>query len=125
MGVFYPQSCDLTDGDAHARALWAGYPELGPVMEVAALALDKRALGELLGAETFTLIEILVTTARCRGTGVGARMVTEIMSKWRNRDCHIQERINRSENEVHKFSYQSLFLEQSSVWRQVQARRSC
>ena len=50
-------------------------------MEVAALALDKQALGELLGAETFTLIEILVTTARCRGRGVGAGMVTEIMSK--------------------------------------------
>lgn len=81
MGVFYPQACDPPDDDANARALMAGYPELGPVMEVATLALDMRALGELLGAEHFTLIEILVTTARCRGRGVGAGMVTEIMSK--------------------------------------------
>ena len=43
--------------------------------------LDKRALGELLGAEHFTLLEILVTSAKCRGRGVGAGMVKEIMSK--------------------------------------------
>ena len=82
MGIFYPQSCDsLEDGDAYARALQAGYPELGPVMALSSLALDKRALGEILGAKDFTLLEILVTSARCRGRGVGAGIVTEIMSE--------------------------------------------
>ena len=82
MGIFYPQSCDsLEDGDAYARALQAGYPELGPVMALSSLALDKRALGEILGAKHFTLLEILVTSARCRGRGVGAGIVTEIMSE--------------------------------------------
>ena len=82
MGIFYPQSCDSHgDGDAYAQALRAGYPELGPVMALSALVLDKRALGELLGVEHFTLLEILVTSARCRGRGVGAGMVTEIMSE--------------------------------------------
>ena len=82
MGIFYPQTCDLLeDGDAYARALRAGYPELGPVMAVSALALDKRALGQLLGSEHFTLLEILVASAKWRGRGVGAGMVTEIMSE--------------------------------------------
>ena len=82
MGIFYPQLCDQSeDDDVYARTIWAGYPELGPVMALSVLALDKRALGELLGAEHFTLLEILVTSAKYRGRGVGAGMVKEIMSK--------------------------------------------
>ena len=78
MGIFYPQLCDQSeDDDIYARAFWAGYPELGPVMALSALALDKRALG----AEHFTLLEILVTSAKFRGRGVGAGMVKDIMSK--------------------------------------------
>ena len=82
MGIFYPQLCDQSeDDDVYARTFWAGYPELGPVMALSALALDKRVLGELLGAELFTLLEILVTSAKYRGRGLGAGMVKEIMSK--------------------------------------------
>ena len=81
MGIFYPQLCDQSEDDVYARAFWAGYPELGPVMALSALALDKRALGELLEAEHFTLLEILVTSDKFRGNGVGAGMVKEIMSK--------------------------------------------
>ena len=81
MGIFYPQSCDQSDDDeVYARAFWAGYPELGPVMALSALALEKRALGKLLGAEHFTLLEILVTSAKFRGQGLGAGIVKEIMS---------------------------------------------
>ena len=82
MGIFYPQLCDQSeDDDVYARTIWAGYPELGPVMALSVLALDKQALGELLGAEHFTLLEILVTSAKYRGRGLGAGMVKEIMSK--------------------------------------------
>lgn len=82
MGIFYSMSCNtLDDGDANARALSAGYPELGPVMALSALALDMQGLRGHLGDEHFTLLEILVTSAKYRGRGVGAGIVTEIMSE--------------------------------------------